>query len=64
MADPRFFNGCWVSPETTIFKLLESKDPADHKKAKRLSDYCNKAYFACYDPKEITKLRNEYKDVL
>lgn len=58
---PKIFNGYVVMPGCKIHDLLESNDQA---KAKRLSDYCRKAYDVCYEYKEICKLRNEYKDVL
>jgi len=64
MSSVKILNGCHISPETKIFALLESKNVADHKKAKRLSDYCNKAAAVFCEYKEIQRLRNEYKDVL
>ena len=46
------------------FELYQSKDPADHKKAARLSAYCRKASDCNYDATKLAELRKHYSDVL
>lgn len=49
---------------TRAYEWLESKDPADHKKAKRLVEFCNKAYNVGYEYGALQKLRKEFSDVV
>ena len=49
---------------TKAFEWLESKDPLDHKKAKLLMEFCDKAERIGYEYKALMQLREQYKDVL
>ena len=57
-------DGVKVMAGSKSYELMESKDPADHKKASRLSAFCRKAEKVNYDATVIAKLRQEYSDVL
>lgn len=52
-----------VMPGSKAHDLLESKDVLDHKRAKRLVEFCDKASRIDYRSHELALLRNEYKDV-
>lgn len=53
-----------VMQGTKTYELLESKDPADQKKAQRLVKFCDLCYRAGYDYNEVQKLRKEFSDVV
>ena len=53
-----------VMAGTKAFEWLESKDPLDHKKAKLLMEFCDKAERIGYEYKALMQLREQYKDVL
>ena len=46
------------------YELMESKDPEDHKKAKKLTEFCFAAAKCGYDYQEMVALREKYKDVV
>ncbi len=56
--------GVKVMEGTQTYNLLESKKPEDQKKAGRLMAFCRKAEECCYRLDELTKLRQEYADVV
>lgn len=58
------YKGVLVDPNTTLYRLMNSKDKEDQKKASRLHDYCEKAYACKYELKIIRELRQQYADVL
>ena len=49
---------------TRAYELLESKDPADQKKAQRLVKFADLCYRAGYDYAEVQRLRKEFNDVV
>ena len=53
-----------VMQGSRAYELLESKDPKDHKLAKRLMEYCDKAEKCGYEYAALQKLRKEYQDVV
>lgn len=53
-----------VMQGTKAYELLESKDPADHKKAKRLMEFTRKCDAAGYEYTAVQKLRKEFSDVV
>ena len=53
-----------LMPGSRAYELMQSKNPADHKLAKRLMEYCRKADACNYEYQALQKLRNEFKDVL
>lgn len=58
------FQGTELLPGSRVRELLESKDPSDQKKAKRLHEYARKASACNYDYETVQKLRKEFNDVL
>lgn len=56
--------GVKVMEGTKTFELLNSRDPADRKKADRLMAFCRKAEACGYVYDEVMKLRQEYSDVV
>lgn len=60
----KLVRGVKVMSGTKTFELLDSKDPADHKKAKRLMEFCDKAEACFYEVNTLRKLREEYSDVI
>ena len=64
MADFKMVRGVKVMSGTRTFELLESKDPLDHKKAKLLMEFCDKAEACGYEYQALMKLREQYKDVV
>lgn len=58
------YNGVKVMAGTRTYEFLQSKKPEDAKNAKRLSEFCRKAYDCGYELQAYTKLRNEFKDVV
>lgn len=53
-----------VMEGTRAYEWLESKDPADHKRARRLMEFCDKASAVNYEYGALVKLRQEYQDVV
>ena len=53
-----------VMAGSKAFDLFESKDVIDHRKAKTLIDFCIKCEKANYNYDVVTKLRQEYSDVI
>jgi len=53
-----------LMPGSRAYELMQSKNPADHKMAKRLQEYCRKAEACFYEYHAVQKLRKEFQDVL
>lgn len=64
MSNHVMYQGTMVMAGTKLYELLQSKKPEDAKAAKRLHEFCNKAYACGYELNAYTKLRNEYNDVV
>lgn len=64
MSKYKMVNGVMVMHGSRAYELLESKDPKDHKLAKRLMEYCDKAEKCGYEYAALQKLRKEYADVV
>lgn len=64
MSNHVMYHGTMVMQGTKLYELLQSKKPEDQKAAKRLHEFCDKAYACGYQLPEYTKLREQYKDVV
>ena len=64
MAKFKMMRDVKVMEGTKTYELLESKDPQDHKRARRLTEFCDKASQVNYEYAALARLRNEYKDVV
>lgn len=53
-----------IDKNTRTYELMHSKDAKERKLAKRLMEYCDKCELANYEYTAVTKLREQYKDVL
>lgn len=60
----KIYKNVLVMPGTKMYELLESKNPEDQKKAKRLYEFCFKAEACFYSNPEYANLRAQFKDIL
>lgn len=64
MKDYKEYQGTFVAPGSKLFELLDSKNPEDQRRAKRLHEFCTKAANCGYVLTEMQKLREYYSDVV
>lgn len=64
MSNHIMYHGTMVMAGTKMYELLQSNKPEDAKAAKRLHEFCTKAYNMGYQLPEYAQLREQYKDVV